>query len=174
MEIVNQLRHQEEEAAGRNPVAVLPEFCYTTNREIALDVAPIAVTNGAVQNASRKRALKDPRNAISCASVWGAVSSEVKNSKFIHSWDEVEVMLNSFGEKQDLMCTVSGREKLDSRNMSPATTENQEQRRMLKIGLSELKCFFIFNHMSYTTISLNNNNNNIQIRTLMEYWNAQF
>ena len=27
---------------------------------------------------------------------------EVKNGKFIHSWDEVGVMLNSFGEKQDL------------------------------------------------------------------------
>lgn len=143
MEIVNELRHKKEEAAGRNPHAVLPEFCYTTQRKIALDVAPVNIKNGSIQNASRKRALRDPRNAISCASVWSAVSSEVKNGKFIHSWDEVGVMLNSFGEKQDLLCTNSGRKKLDARNMAPATTEKQEQCRMLKIGLSELQFLFI-------------------------------
>lgn len=96
MDIVNDLRHKEEERNGRNPLAALPPLSYSTMRKIAMQVAPESVKSGAIQNASRKRALCDPRNAISCAAVWTVVVADIGNGKFIHSWDEVGVMLNAF------------------------------------------------------------------------------
>jgi hypothetical protein len=90
-------------------------------------IAPVHVRNGGVQNSSRRRALKDSRNAIS------AVAGGITDPKFIHSWDECSVMLNAFDEKQDLLCTEEGREILEEENLTPATTETQGQRRMFSI-----------------------------------------
>lgn len=137
MDVVDVMRRQERGAWGVNSGADLYKLRDTTRRKYALSVAPITVKNGTIQNASRKRALCDPRNAISCASVWSAVASGITNGKFIHSWDEVGIVLNGFDSKQNLRCSSEGKKLLNSRNLSPATTEVQQKRRVLKIGLSE-------------------------------------
>ena len=174
IEIVDGLRHQELEQMGRNPLAPLPQLNYSKMRGIALEVAPVAVLNGSIQNESRKRALCDPRNAISCAAVWTAVAADITNGKFIHSWVEVVVELNKFKQKQKLRCTIKGRKKLAVRNVTPATTGKQEKRRMLKRGLSELKIALTYNRESrFTTYSSKLMHFIIQIHMHMVYWNAQ-
>jgi hypothetical protein len=79
----------------------------------------------------------DARNAISCAASWNAISEGILNGNFVHSWDECGVMVHSFNEKQTVKCTTSGRKQLTRKNLAPATAENQQQRRMLKMGLSK-------------------------------------
>ena len=49
----------------------------------------------------RSKTLED----MKCASVWSAVASDITNIKFIHSRDEVGVILNGFYEKQNLRCS---------------------------------------------------------------------
>ena len=137
MAMVNDLRREEQEEMGHNPRATLPTFCRSTQEKIVNQITPMNVPNGSIQNASRQRALKDPRNAISCATSWNAVAAGVPNGRFVHSWDEVGVTLNAWGDQQPVKCTVEGREELDRRNLAPATSETQEQRRMLKMGLSK-------------------------------------
>ena len=137
MAMVNDLRREEQEEMGHNPRAILPTFCRSTQGKIVNQITPMNVPNGSIQNASRQRALKDPRNAISCAASWNAVAAGVPNGRFVHSWDECGVMLNAFNEKQPLKCTVAGRNKLQAKNLAPATTVTQQQRRMLKMGLSK-------------------------------------
>ena len=105
----------------------------STCAQLVRRVTPNTVKNGSIQNPSRQR---DARNAISCAATWLAVSDGILNGNFVHSWDECGVMLNAFNEKQTVKCTASGRRKLSERNLAPATTEIQQQRRMLKLGLS--------------------------------------
>ena len=83
----------------------------------------MTVANGSIQNASRQRALRDARNAISCAASWTAISQGIQNGNFVHSWDECSVMLNSFNEKQTVKCTSAGRQKLKAKKLAPATTE---------------------------------------------------
>lgn len=72
-------------------------------------VTPVTVANGSIQNASRQWALRDARNAISCAASWTAISPGIQNGNFFHSWDECSVMLNSFDKKQSAKCTASVR-----------------------------------------------------------------
>ena len=138
MAMVNDLMREEQEEMGHNPRAALPTFCGSTQGKIVKQITPVDVTNGSIQNASRQRALKDPRNAISCAASWNAVAAGVPNGRFVHSWDECGVMLNAFREKQPVKCTVARRNKLQAKNLAPATTETQQQRRMLKIGVRPL------------------------------------
>jgi hypothetical protein len=135
MSIVNDLRREEQEELGRNPFAVLRRFCKSTVGKIVRQIKPVSVHNGSVQNARRQRTLKDPRNAISCATSWNAVTAGVPNGAFVHSWDECGVMLNAFNEKQKVKCTKSGRKKLRDKNLAPATTQTQQKRRMLQMGL---------------------------------------
>jgi hypothetical protein len=137
MALVDSLMREEQEELGHNPRATLPTLCRSTQGKIVKQITPVIVSNGAIQNASRQRALKDPRNAISCAASWNAVAAGVPNGNFVHSWDECAVMLNAFGEKQSVKCTAAGRSKLSAKNLAPATTETQQQRRMLKMGLRE-------------------------------------
>lgn len=135
--IIDRLRHEEQDALGENPHALLPKLSASTARKLVKKVTPVSVTNGSVQNTTRMKALTDARNSILCAATWAAVTEGIENGKFIHSFDEVGVMLNAFNEKQTLKCTNSGRKKLAQKNLSPATTDRQEKRRMLKLGLSE-------------------------------------
>jgi hypothetical protein len=74
MNLVDKHRMNEEEAQGRNPLARLRPLSASTQRKLAKIIAPIQVRNGGVQNSSRRRALKDSRNAISCAATWPAVA----------------------------------------------------------------------------------------------------
>lgn len=171
MDIVDRLRREEELKMGRNPLANLPVLSYSTMRKVALKIAPVAVRSGTVQNESRRRALRDPRNATSCASVWSAVSSGITNGKFIHSWDEVGVMLNGFDEKQNLRCTKSGKKKLNSRNLAPSTTELKQQRRMLKIGLSKYNELHTYLHKTDLIIKYINI---MQIQMHTAYWNVRY
>lgn len=136
MSVVDKLRREEQNQLGRNPHASLPVLSRSTCARLVKRVTPNTVKNGSIQNPSRQRALRDARNAISCAATWLAVSDGILNGNFVHSWDECGVMLNAFNEKQTVKCTASGRRKLSERNLAPATTETQQQRRMLKLGLS--------------------------------------
>ena len=129
-------RREEQNQLGRNSHASLPVLSRSTCARLVRRVTPNTVNNGSIQNPSRQRALRDARNAISCAATWLAVSDGILNGNFVHSWDECGVMLNAFNEKQAVKCTASGRRKLSERNLAPATTEIQQQRRMLKLGLS--------------------------------------
>jgi hypothetical protein len=133
---------KEDEAQGRNPLTRQRPLSASTQRKL------VHVRNGGVQNSSRRRALKDSRNAISCAATWPAVAGGITNPKFIHSWDECSVMLSAFDEKQDLLCTEEGREILEEENLTPATTETQGQRRMFKIALRK---FRITSYIIYRT-----------------------
>ena len=140
MALVNDLMREEQEELGHNPLAHPPDFCRGTEGRIVKLIVPVNVPNGSIQNASRQRALRDARNAISCAASWNAVAAGVPNGRFVHSWDECGVSLNAFNEKQAVKCTEEGREELEERNLAPSTTETQEQRRMLKMGLSKFAC----------------------------------
>ena len=137
MAMVSDLMREEQEEMGHNPRAVLPTFARSTQGKIVKQITPVNLANGSIQNASRQRALKDARNAISCAATWNAVAAGVPNGRFVHSWDECGIMLNAFGEKQSVKCTSAGRNKLLAKNLAPATTQTQQQRRMLKMGLSK-------------------------------------
>lgn len=132
------LRKDEIDVQGGNRLANLPQMSENTARKLVKLVTPVTLSNGGVQNTSRQNALLDARNAISCASVYAAVSEGIKNGKFVHSWDEVSIELNSFDKYVELRMTEEGKRNLASRNLHPATTEMSEQRRMLKIGLSKL------------------------------------
>ena len=122
---------------GLNPYRVLPVLSRSTESRVVKKVTPQRTKNGSIQNPRTQRALSDARNAISCAARWLAVSDGIENGNSVHSWDECRVMLNAFNEKQTVMCTAAGRKKLAARNLAPATTEIQHQRRMLKLGLSK-------------------------------------
>ena len=137
MAMVSDLMLEQQEEMGHNPRAVLPTFARSTQGKIVKQITPVNLANGSIQNASGQRALKDARNAISCAATWNAVAAGVPNGRFVHSWDECRIMLNAFGEKQSVKCTSAGRNKLLAKNLAPATTQTQQQRRMLKMGLSK-------------------------------------
>ena len=137
MSVVDEFRREEQTELGRDPYARLPVLSYSTCARVVREVVPVTITNGSVQNPSRQMALRDARNAISCAATWLAVSEGIINGNFVHSWDECGVMLNAFSEKQTVKCTATGRAILSARNLAPATTAVQHQRRMLKLGLSK-------------------------------------
>ena len=135
MSVVDNLRREELAHMGLNPY--LPVLSRCTKSRVVQKVTPQRIKNVSIQNPSRQRALSDARNAISCAATWLAVSDGFANGNFVHSWDECSVMLKAFNEKQTVMCTAAGRKKLAARNLTPATTEIQHQRRMLKLGISK-------------------------------------
>ena len=152
--IVDMFRRIEATEMGLNPLAALPTVSPSTKRNLVHRIAPIRVPNGGVQNSSRQRALMDSRNALSCAASWPVVSAGIASGKFIHSWDECSVSLNSFNEKQPLWCSVEGRQELSANNLMPASTETQSQRRMLKIGLSKFTSFMNILMMYLNTLTL--------------------
>jgi hypothetical protein len=98
MATVNELRRDELEKEGKNPHATLPVLSKSTTYRIVNLITPVTVINGSVQNYSRRKALQDARNAISCAACWSAIALSLTNGKFVHSWDECGVMLNGFNE----------------------------------------------------------------------------
>ena len=147
MLVVDQLRREEMTQLGHNPHATLPILSRSNRSRNVKKITPVIVTNATVQNPSRQRALQDARNAISCAATWLAVSEGILNGNFVHSWDECGVQLNAFHEKQTVYCTAAARVKLSDKNLAPSSTAVQQQRRMLKIGLSKWCCFrLLFYH----------------------------
>ena len=158
MSVVDNLRREELAHMGLNPY--LPVLSRCTKSRVVQKVTPQRIKNVSIQNPSRQRALSDARNAISCAATWLAVSDGFANGNFVHSWDECSVMLKAFNEKQTVMCTAAGRKKLAARNLTPATTEIQHQRRMLKLGISKhlylkslINCRHWFTEESYSIIA---------------------
>lgn len=149
MSDVDELRRDELEKLGLNPYVPLPVLSKSTTQRIVKLITPVTVTNGSVQNTARRRALQDARNAISCAACWKAITEGIVDGKFVHSWDECGVMLNAFNEKRKVKCTVAGRRKLAEKNLAPATTEIQQERRMLKLGLSKFRIQFFSNVVYY-------------------------
>ena len=71
--IVDEFRRIEATEKGRNPLTRLPALSKITKRNEVMQVAPVKVPNGGVQNSSRQRALMDSRNALSCAAFWPVV-----------------------------------------------------------------------------------------------------
>ena len=120
-----------------NPLAAPKAGSHSTNMRAVHDVAPVIVPSGGTQNNSRKKALLDPRNAISCAATWTAVTMGVVDPRQIHSWDELSIELNGFGKKLPLRLSAAGAKIHKKRNLTPSTTRNQGKRRTLKIGLSK-------------------------------------
>ena len=90
-----------------------------------------------MQNSSRQRALLDPRNALSYAATWNAVVDGIDDGRQVHSWDELSVELNGFGEKVKLYMSEKGSKALLKKNLTPATTRNQGKRRTYKMGISK-------------------------------------
>ena len=114
--IVDEFRRIEAAEKGRNSLARLPALSKSTKRNVVMQVAPVKVPNRGVQNS--QRALMDSGNALSCAASWPVVSAGISNGKFLHSWDECSVMLNSFNEKQTLRCSVKGRRSFSQLKLS--------------------------------------------------------
>lgn len=120
-----------------NPLASPKTVSKSTSMRAVNMVAPSVVNSGGVQNTSRQKALLDPRNALSCAATWTAVTMGVVDPRQIHSWDELSIELNGFGKKLPLRLSAVGAKLLKKRNLTPSTTRNQGQRRTLKIGLKK-------------------------------------
>lgn len=143
MSVVDSLRREEQEKQGKNPLARLPVLSKSTTTKIVKLITPVTVINGSVPNTTRRKALLDARNAISCAACWNAITEGIVNGKFVHSWDECGVILNAFKETRKFKFTAAGRKKLAEKNLTPSTTEIQQQRRMLKMGLSKFSVIFL-------------------------------
>ena len=126
-----------------NPLASPKTVSKSTSMRAVNRIAPVQVKSGGVQNTSRQKALLDPRNAISCAATWTAVTMGVVDPRQIHSWDELSIELNGFGKKLPLRLSAVGAKLLKKRNLTPSTTRNQGQRRTLKIGLSKFSLRFM-------------------------------
>lgn len=105
MNSINELRQQELEVAGLNRHNKLKVVSENTARRAINLVTPVSFASGRVQNSSRQRALTDPKNAISCAAVWSAVTEGLLSGKFLHSWDEVSIELNTFDNYVNLRMT---------------------------------------------------------------------
>ena len=143
MSTVYDLIREEQDSLGRNPYCTPRVLNRSTTTKLVKIITPITVDNGSIQNSTRQKALMDVRNAISCAATWNAISEGIRNGNFVNIWDECDVMLNEFNQKQKLLCTESGREKLTEKNLAPSTTETQHQRRILKMGLSKITVIFV-------------------------------
>ena len=130
-------RRREQDDNGGNLLAAPVRVSMSTYRRAVRKVTPIRVMRGAIQNSSRQNALLDPRNAISCAATWAAVTKDVDDARQIHSWDELSIELNGFGRKAPLLLSGNGARTIRRRNLTPATTGNQGKRRSFKIGLSK-------------------------------------
>lgn len=130
-------RRTELENNNLNRHATLRPLSTTTKWRLMQDIAPVRVKCGGLQSTSRQRALQDPRNALSCAATWSAVTAGVNDPRQIHSWDELSVELNGFGQKRRLYLSKVGSAALSRRNLNPAATKNQGKRRTIKFGISE-------------------------------------
>jgi hypothetical protein len=94
---------------------------------------------GAIQNSSWQNALLDPRNAISCTATWAAVTKDIDDASKIHSWDDLSIEVNGFGRKVPLLLSDYDARTVWKRNLTPATTRNQGNRRSFKIGSSTMR-----------------------------------
>ena len=137
LDVLDSNRRTELEAGGGNGLGTLKPFSPSTKKRLLHSIVPIRPKSGGKQSTSRQRALLDPRNAISCAATWSAVTTGVVDPRQIHSWDELTVELNGFGKKKKLYMTKLGAAILSKRNLNPATTVNQGKRRSIKFGISE-------------------------------------
>ena len=111
-----------------NPLASPKAVSKSTSMRAVNRIAPVQVKSGGVQYTSRQKALLDPRNAISRAATWTAVTMGVVDPRQIHSWDELSIELNGFGKKLPLRLNAVGAKLLKKRNLTPATTSNQGQK----------------------------------------------
>ena len=137
LDVLDSNRRTELEDRGGNRLGTLKAISPSTKKRLMRLIAPNRVKSGGVQSTSRQRALLDPRNAISCAATWSAVTTGVVDPRQIHSWDELSVELNGFGKKKKLYMAEAGAAVLKKRNLNPATTLNQGKRRTIKFGISE-------------------------------------
>ena len=128
MSVVDSLRREEQEKLGKNPLARLPVLSRSTTTKVVKLITPVTMINGSVKNNTRPKAFLD---LISCAACWDAITEGIFNGKFVHSWDECNIMLSAFNEKRKVKCTVK---KISGKKFN---TEKQQQRRILKMGLSE-------------------------------------
>ena len=85
MTLVEKHKTNEEEAQGRNSLHRRRPVSATTQRKTVKRITPVLVRNGCVQNNSRNKALKDCRNAISCAATWPAVAAMSQQFKLSFS-----------------------------------------------------------------------------------------
>ena len=134
---IDHFRRSEQDEAGANSLSCPTLVSPSTSKRAVRRVAPVIIPRGGVQNTSRKKALLDPRNALSCAATWNAVVDGIDDSRQIHSWDELSVELNGFGKKVRLYMTKKGSNITRKRNLTPATTRNQGKRRTFKMGISK-------------------------------------
>ena len=167
---IDKLRRSEQDEAGANSLSCPPVVSRSTFKRAVRRVAPVIIPRGGVQNTSRKKALLDPRNALSCAATWNAVVDGIDDSRQIHSWDELSVELNGFGKKVRLHMTKKGSKVIRKRNLTPATTRNQGKRRTFKMGIS--KFVGILHHIAKRYELFTNNLSHSQIQTLRVKSNA--
>ena len=137
LEDLDNHRRTELEENKQNRHATLPPLSTSTKRRYLKNIVPIRVKCGGVQSTSRQRALQDPRNALSYAATWSAVTASVVDPRQVHSWDKLSVELNGFGQKKKLYLSKAGSKRLSNRNLNPATTANQGKRRTIKFGISK-------------------------------------
>ena len=137
LDVLDSNRRTELEARGGNLLGTLKPYSPSTKKRLLRKIVPVRPRSGGKQCKSRQGALLDPRNAISCAATWSAVTTGVIDPRQIHSWDELSVELNGFGKKTKLYMTKFGAAILKKRNLNPATTINQGKRRTIKFGISE-------------------------------------
>ena len=77
LDVLDSNRRTELEAGGGNGLGALRPISLSTRKRVLRRIVPKRVNSGGVQSTSRQRALLDPRNAISCAATWSAVTTGV-------------------------------------------------------------------------------------------------
>ena len=122
----------------------------STSERAVRRVTPVNIPRGGVQNTSRKKALLDPRNALSYAATWNAVVDGIDDSRQIHSWDELSLELNG-----RLYMTKKASKVTRKRNLTPAATRNQGKHRTFKMGIS--KFVDILHHIAKVYELITNN-----------------
>lgn len=134
---IDQCRRKEQDEKGENSLAAPVRVSASTYKRAVRKVTPVRVKRGGIQNTSRQNALLDPRNAISCAATWAAATENIHDCRQVHSWDELSIELNGFGNKVQVLMTANGARTIRKRNLTPATTRNQGKRRTFKLGISK-------------------------------------
>ena len=137
LDSVDRHRRAEMEQKNLNSHAVLQAMSSSTRKRVLKDIVPMRIRSGGSQSKSRQKALLDPRNAISCAATWSAVTEGVIDPRQIHSWDELSVELNGFGNKIPIWASDLGVKRMRKINLNPSATLNQGKRRTIKFGISK-------------------------------------